>query len=411
MGSMRGKTKKNTLYVQMFGGFSLSYEGKLITGGVKSRESQFVYLMQILLHERVDGVSRDRLEAVLFEDRDIGDIHHATRSVIYNAKKKLRNAGLQEANYIVQKDVVYYWTDEVPVVEDAREFERLYLEAEETQDLKGRLKRYLDACYCYKGEFLPAHAGILWVAQEAKKYRGMFCACMDKAVWLLRASENYGEMEALGLYAAKISPMSDWETVTMEALVSMKRYADARKFYDDTVELYFQEQGLRPSRQMMELVHKLGTQLEHQRGALNDIQKRLSEENQESAGGYLCSYPVFQGIYHMVERMMGRGGQSVYLMLCMVMDGRGKMIEDELVLEELTEYLGEAILTSVRRSDALCRYGNGQYLVLLVNTVLEDCQIIQERINTHFAARRRRTEIQYYVNSVICSPDRGKKLS
>ena len=52
MGSMRGKTKKNTLYVQMFGGFSLSYEGKLITGGVKSRESQFVYLMQILLHER-----------------------------------------------------------------------------------------------------------------------------------------------------------------------------------------------------------------------------------------------------------------------------------------------------------------------------------------------------------------------
>ena len=87
------------------------------------------------------------------------------------------------------------------------------------------------------------------------------------------------------------------------------------------------------------------------------------------------------------------------------------MIEGELVLEELTEYLGEAILTSVRRSDALCRYGNGQYLVLLVNTVLEDCQIIQERINTHFAARRRRTEIQYYVNSVICSPDRGKKLS
>lgn len=407
---MRGKTKENTLYVQMLGGFSLSYGGKLITGGVKSRESQFMYLMQILLHERANGVSRDRLEAVLFEDREIGDIHHATRSVIYNAKKRLRDAGLPEVNYIIQRDGVYYWNDEVPVIEDAREFEQLYKEAEETQDLKGRLRRYLDACYCYKGEFLPAHAGILWVAQEAKKYRGMFCACMDKTVWLLRASENYGEMEELGLYAAKISPMSDWETVTMEALVSMRRYSDARKFYDDTVELYFREQGLRPSKQMMELVHKLGTQLEHQRGALNDIQKRLSEENQTGAGGYLCSYPVFQGIYHMVERMMGRCGQSVYLMLCMVVDGRGKVIADELVLEELTEHLGEAILTSVRRSDALCRYGNGQYLVLLVNTALEDCQIIQERINTQFATRRRRSEIQYYVNSVICSPDRGKEL-
>ena len=88
MGSMRGKTKKNTLYVQMFGGFSLSYEGKLITGGVKSRESQFMYLMQILLHERGDGVSRDRLEAVLFENRDIGDIHHATREALSIMQRK-----------------------------------------------------------------------------------------------------------------------------------------------------------------------------------------------------------------------------------------------------------------------------------------------------------------------------------
>lgn len=404
MGSMRGNAKETTLYVQTFGGFSLSYGGRLITGGGKSRESQFIYLMELLLHEQTDGVSRDRLEAVLFEDREIGDIHHATRSVIYNAKKRLREAGLPDVNYIVQRDGVYYWTKEVPVVEDAREFEQLYRKAQEAEDLEERLNRYLDACYCYRGEFLPAHAGVLWVAQEAKKYRTLFCSCMDQAVWLLRASEKYEEMEELGLYAAKISPMSDWETVTMEALVSMRRYTDARKFYDDTVELYFREQGLQPSRQMMELVHKLGTQLEHQRGALNEIQKRLSEEPFEESGGYLCPYPVFQGIYHMVERMMERGGQSVYLMLCMVVDAKGRIIEDELILEELTGYLGEAIFHAVRRSDVLCRYSGGQYLVLLMNTALEDCQMIQERISHRFATRRRRTEIQYYVNSVICSP-------
>ena len=106
MGNMRGKTEENTLYVQTFGGFSLSYGGRSITGGMKSRESQFIYLMELLLHERAVGVSRDRLEAVLFEDREFGDIHHATRSVIYNAKKRLRAAGLPDVNYIVQKDGV-----------------------------------------------------------------------------------------------------------------------------------------------------------------------------------------------------------------------------------------------------------------------------------------------------------------
>lgn len=107
----------------------------------------------------------------------------------------------------------------------------------------------------------------------------------------------------------------------------------------------------------------------------------------------------------MVERMMERGGQSVYLMLCMVVDGKGNFLEDDEVLDELTGRLGDAILNSVRRSDAVSKYGRGEYLVLLVNTTREDCDIIQERINRRFTAGRR-TGVQYYVNSVFCSPGR-----
>lgn len=410
METMTAKTGEDALYVQTFGGFSLTYKGKVITGNVKSRESQFIYLMQLVLHERVNGVSRERLEEALFADRDIEDIRHAMRSVIYNAKKKLQKAGLPDVNYIVQKDGVYCWTKEVPVVEDAREFERLYQEAESETDPDSRLGLFIDACYHYTGEFLPAHAGILWAAREARRYRALFCSCVEKTVSLLRNGQNFLQMEELGVYAAKISPLSDWETVTMEALVSLGRYEDARRLYDDTVELYFQEQGLRISGRMKELFHKLGAQMEHRYKALDDIQTSLSEEREDKPGGYLCSYPVFQGIYRMVERMMGRGGQSVYLMLCIVVDARGRAIKDEKALEDLTGRLGDAVLNSVRRSDAVSRYGRGQYLVLLVNTTFEDCHIIQERINRHFRAGHQRTGIQYYVNGVICSPDRGSVI-
>lgn len=411
MEMMTVDTKKDVLQMQAFGGFSLTYKGKVITGSIKSRESQFVYLMQVLLHERANGVSRDRLEEILFGDRDIEDIRHATRSVIYNAKKRLREWGLPDVNYIVQRGGIYYWTKEIPVVEDAREFERMYEEAETENDSDVKLTRYLDACYSCTGEFLPAHAGVLWVAQEARRYRSLFCSCMKKTVHLLRSRQDFFQMEELGIYAAKISPLSDWETVTMEALVSLGRYEDARRFYDDTVELYFQEQGLRPSAQMMELFRKLGSQMERQYGALDDIQMHLSEMDDETPGGYLCSFPVFQGIYRMVERMMERGGQSIYLMLCVVVDDKGREIKDEQVLEELTGKLGDAVRGSVRRSDAVSRYGRGQYLVLLVNTTFEDCGIIQERINQRFTAGWRHTGIRYYVNSVICFPDRDSLLS
>lgn len=404
------RLKEDALYVQTFGGFSLSYKGNVITGSIKSKESQFIYLMQILLHERDMGVSRDRLEEVLFAERDVGDIRHALRSIIYNAKKKLQKAGMPDVNYIVRRDGTYFWTDEVPVVEDAREFERLYRQAEEEQDPKRKLDQYLDACYRYTGEFLPAHAGVLWAAREAKRYHGLFCTCAEKTVRLLREAKDYWQMEKLGIYAAKICPLSDWETVTMEALVSQERYEDARKFYDDTVDLYFREQGLKPSGQMMELFHRLGTQIGHRHGALDEIQLGLSEECKEAPGGYLCSYPVFQGIYRMVERMMERSGQSIYLMLCMVVDKNGRVIRDREILEELTRRLEDAVVHSLRRSDAVSRCGSGRYLVLLVNTALESCGIIQERINHRFLTRQPQTGVQYYVNSVICSPDQKSTL-
>lgn len=83
------KKEKNLLSVKMFGNFSLLYNGKSLNGQ-KTSESQFVYLMQIVLHNRKNGVSREAVEEVLFGDRDIDDPHHALRSVVYNARKNWR---------------------------------------------------------------------------------------------------------------------------------------------------------------------------------------------------------------------------------------------------------------------------------------------------------------------------------
>ena len=140
--------------------------------------------------------------------------------------------------------------------------------------------------------------------------------------------------------------------------------------------------------------------MKHRYEVLDAIQSDLSGDcEKEDGGGYVCTYPVFQGIYHMVRRIMERGGQSVYLMLCTVVDSRGNPMKDGPMLEELSERLGEAICQSVR-------HGKGQYLVLLINTTRENCEIVQRRINYHFIVGRQRTGVQYYVNSVICEQEK-----
>ncbi len=403
------ESKPDVLYVRMLGGFSMRWNETLIAGGSKSSESQFIYLLQILIHNRESGVSRDRLEELLFEDRELNNPHHALQSIIYNTKKKLERAGLPASDCIEQRKGIFYWTGEFPLVEDAAEFDRLYRQAQETQDPDERLALYLEACHWYSGEFLPMQTGVIWAAREARRYKEMFCVCMERATELLRLNQDYFQMEELGTYAAKIDPLADWETVTMEALASLGRYEEARKLYESTVEYYFNEQGLRPSGMLMEKFRRLSDEMQHRHAALDQIQADLTGARDEFPGGYLCSYPVFQGIYRMVERMLERGGQSVYLMLCTVVDGKGNPMKDGPMLEELIKRLADAVRRSIRRGDAMCQYGRGQYLVLLVNTTRENCGVIQKRINYRFIVGRQRSGVQYHVNSVFWVPQPGEK--
>ena len=192
---MESNEENHILYVQMFGNFSLTWNGKPVIGASKSSETQFAYLMQQLLHNRESGVSREQLGQILFGDRDVSDLNHAMRSVIYNAKKKLKEAGLPDVNYIEQKKGVYFWTKKIPVREDAAEMERLYEEAREEADPGQKLELYLEACHCYTGEFLGFQASSIWAARESRRYRKVFCACVEGAVRLLREKQDYFRME------------------------------------------------------------------------------------------------------------------------------------------------------------------------------------------------------------------------
>ena len=396
--------KPNVLYVRMLGGFSVLWNGKLIAGGSKASDSQLTCLLQILIHNRATGVTRDRLEELLFGDRDMHNVHHALQSVIYNTKKKLEKAGLPPENYIIQRSGVFFWTDKIPLVEDAGEFEHLFNEAEAENDPDERLVLYQEAVHWYAGEFLPIQTAAVWAAQEARRLKAMFCRCVESTAEYLRERQDFFQLEELGIHAANIDPLADWETLTMEALVSLGRYDEARKLYDDTAEFYFNEQGLRPSKKMMKQLDRLGDGIQHQHAVLDEIQAELTEKGESLPGGYLCSYPVFAGIYRMVERMMERGGQSVYLMLCTIIDGKGNPMREGPMLDELSRRMGDAVRRSIRRGDAMCQYGKGQFLALLVNTTRENCGLVQKRINERFVIGRQRSRIEYYVSSVFWVP-------
>lgn len=392
--------RSDVLYVKMLGGFSMSYNGKTIAGSSKSSVSQNNALLQILIHARDKGVTRDRLEELLFGDREVDNAHHSLRSVIYNAKKYLEKAGLPRVNYILSEKDVFYWNSEIEVEEDAYEFERLHREAQEEKDPEKQLEDYLKASYEYGGEFLPMQSGNVWAVRESMRYAQLFAECVESAGELLRDMESYDRMKDLGQYASKIAPLSDWESMTMEALVRMRRYDEAIRLYEGTVSYYLDELGVHPSEKMTEWFEHLGKGMAHHHTVIGDIMRDLEGGDDAAEGGYLCSYPVFQGIYRASRRQMERIGTSSYLMLCTILDGKGNPMKEGSVLDRLSDRLVDSARMSVRRGDALCSYGKGQCLILLVNTTREDCGVIQQRLNRNFIVGRQRISVQYDVSSL-----------
>ena len=164
------------------------------------------------------------------------------------------------------------------------------------------------------------------------------------------------------------------------------------------------ELGTKPSADAVGLLDKLGGAIGYKFSVIDEIQTDLSGASDKVKGGYVCTYPVFRGIYQLVERLIDRSGQSAYLMLCTLVDNYGQPMRDGAVLTRLTEKLGEIICVSVRNSDIVCRYGKGQYIVLLMNTTAENCSIAEDRISRKFRAESQRSRVEYNVSVVTYDP-------
>ena len=137
--------------------------------------------------------------------------------------------------------------------------------------------------------------------------------------------------------------------------------------------------------------------------SLEEIQRKIGSADDPDNNGYYCSLPVFQEIYRVTERMMERAGDKIFLMLCTILDSKGNPMRDSSRLDELSERLRDTIVTAVRRTDTVTRYGKGQYLVLLINLTYEDCAKVSARINRGFIRNGQRTSVSYSVNSVVVS--------
>lgn len=393
--------KTAILDVQMFGDFSVTYEGRPVSFG-KNTTTKAMKLLQILIYYGEQGIAREKLLNSLYVREELADAANNLRVTAHRLKKMITDAGLPEHEYIVIKKGIYRWNAPVPTVVDARKFYDLYMEAEDCENPAKKEALLKQICGMYRGEFLPEISGDEWVLLESVQYKKLYSNALKELCDGLIAKEEYEDALLYCDTACRLYPFDEWQSTKIECFLGMKRYKEAMREYKDTAKLFFEELGISPSERLMSQFEQMSSQLNHTKPKeIQEIQQRLKEEKGQG-GAYYCNLPSFRDSYRLVTRMLERSGQSAYLMLCSLTDGKGHPLEKPEKLEILSEELQNTIQHCLRKGDSFTKYSPSQYLVLLIGTNKENCGLIFDRIRKYFAREHRSWNkyVEFYVSSV-----------
>ena len=109
------------LQINLFGGLSITYEGKNVSIG-KNQTSKYIQLLEIVWLSGADGISRDKLINTLYDREEQSNINNSFNNLIYQMHKQLQKSGLPEAEYVVCKNGSFYTDENVEIESDAVSF-------------------------------------------------------------------------------------------------------------------------------------------------------------------------------------------------------------------------------------------------------------------------------------------------
>ena len=296
----------------------------------------------------------------------------------------------------------YMAGSEVPVRTDVQSFMELAQAGETELDEDKKAGYYCRALELYKGELLPEISTEIWVIEENLKLKMIFDTCVYWLSDYFRDKGKNEELEALYEKAVSLFPYENWQLAQIEALLAKGENERALEIYQKMVQMYSDEMGLDPTPEMLECYEKISRRSHDLPGDMELIKRELCEKKEERRkGAYFCDYRTFTEICHISRRNMERLGKSIYLMLCTLSDYEGKAIRNPEKLKLRASDLEQVICGCLREGDTFTRYNQSQYLIMLVGTNKENCELIYQRIKNRLRDQiHTKASISYTVASL-----------
>ena len=375
------------LTVHTFGRF-------LLTDGIQSleegeiRSAKLCNLLTYLLMHRNRTLTVDELTLALWQEEETKNPSGALKNLMYRLRKLLRSTFGEEV-FIKTSADTYYWNENMAVTIDAEQMEQLWMEAKKEKPEEGKRQQLLRAAVkLYDGGFMPQISELHWVSALDAYYRSVYHSCVTLLAEEYETQKRYEEMEVLCREALRNETASeDFYYYLILARCRQGKTALAWKTYEDACLILKEEVGITQPKKLQAVYTELSAT---KKGKMADdievVQHGMSEKNPK--GVFWCGYSVFREIYRLETRKMRDLGWTEQMILLTVLPGDKKEPEWETVdiyrVKKAMNHLERSLQKVLRSGDAVSRYSDSQYVILLSLRQGESARKVAGKIIAHY---------------------------
>ena len=375
---------RSVFRITMLGEFRITLDGNEIV--LKSGSStKSVQIFQYLLYNYPDGVPTGVMLDKIFGNDDIVNPKNNLKVSVSQLRKQLADAGLPGEKYIPVSGGRYHWCGDLVPVLDVKEFESALKKANTEKNLDFKLILLRQAIDLYSGNFLPHLCGIDWAEELNAYYIKRYSEAVRAFADILKQDNAWDEILPAAEKANRLLHSEEWQVLRIECLMHMGRWEEAKRVYNEAVTALSKEYDLPPSEELLKQYDIISKKTVNNFGTFDEVLKNM-EENSDSRGAYMCSFPGFIDLYRVTVRSMLRSGISCCIMLCSVGNREGKALQNFERLAEASEKVSNAIKSALRRGDFFAQFNKSQFVICLSGTCLENCDIVSERIRNYYQA-------------------------
>ncbi len=374
-------TEKREARLRMLGGFSLSLDGKTISDEGNQMNRLWSILSYLMLH-RDRAVPQSEFIELFFSSKDGAGPINALKTRLFRIRRLLKPLFSDDISPIISQRGGYHWNPEIPVRLDVEDLKILYQRFLRTDNSEAKQDAiFADMFELYRGQFLPKLQKQDWVRAVEKDCRNMYLTMMEAYVETLEKRGMYEKMIEVLTKAVEIYPLHEFfHTGIVRAYICQNKYTEALVHYNDATDLFFQNLGMQPWKELRLLYDQLMSTEQLFQTDLTVIQEELVESERQ-VGAFFCEYGAFRGIYRLEARRAARSGTETHIVLLTVLYG-DNTIPPAKTLQSAMEKLKLTIFGSLRSGDVFTRYSSAQYLIMLPETSQQDTEQIVDRITS-----------------------------